>query len=72
LCGDEAKSVQRTANVPDIRRGEFEAIVLDVRAADVGGIHLIYSPDRSPPAKVKVMIDFLVAAFNPRSPWAMQ
>ena len=53
-----------------IRRGELEAITLDAPAANVGGIHLIYLPDRSPPAKVRVMIDFLVAAFNPRPPWA--
>ena len=55
-----------------IRRGELEDVALDARAADVGGIHLIYSPDRSPPAKVRVMIDFLVAAFNPLPPWAIQ
>lgn len=55
-----------------VRRGELEAVALDAQAANVGGIHLIYSPDRSPPAKVRVMIDFLVAAFNPRPPWAIQ
>lgn len=47
-------------------------ITLDAPEADVGGIHLIYAPDRSPPAKVKVMIEFLVAAFNPLPPWAIQ
>jgi DNA-binding transcriptional LysR family regulator len=55
-----------------IRRGELEDVALDARAADVGGIHLIYSPDRSPPAKVRVMVDFLVAAFNPLPPWLIQ
>jgi len=55
-----------------IRRGELESVTLDARTADVGGIHLIYSPDRSPPAKVRVMIDFLVAAFDPLPPWAIQ
>ena len=53
-----------------IRRGELEAVELDAPTADLGGIHIVYSPDRSPPAKVRVMIDFLVAAFNPQPPWA--
>jgi DNA-binding transcriptional LysR family regulator len=52
-----------------IARGELEAVTLDAPAANLGGIHLIYLPDRSPPAKVRVMIDFLVAAFNPCPPW---
>ena len=52
-----------------IRRGELEAVELDAPTADLGGIHIVYSPDRSPPAKVRVMIDFLVAAFNPQPPW---
>jgi DNA-binding transcriptional LysR family regulator len=55
-----------------IRRGELEAVALDAQTADLGGIHLIYAPDRSPPAKVRAMIDFLVAAFNPRPPWAIE
>ncbi|HLG89487.1 MAG TPA: LysR substrate-binding domain-containing protein [Alphaproteobacteria bacterium] len=54
-----------------IRRGELEGVALDAPGADVGGIHLVYPPDRSPPAKVRVMIDFLVAAFNPLPPWAI-
>jgi DNA-binding transcriptional LysR family regulator len=54
-----------------IRRGQLERVTLDAPAADVGGIHLIYLPDRSPPAKVRVMIDFLVAAFNPIPPWTI-
>ena len=52
-----------------IGQGELEAVTLDAPAANLGGIHLIYLPDRSPPAKVRVMIDFLVAAFNPCPPW---
>ncbi|MFD1981627.1 LysR family transcriptional regulator [Mesorhizobium newzealandense] len=52
-----------------IRQGLLEEIKLDQPAADLGGIHLVYSPDRSPPAKVRAMIDFLVAAFTPRPPW---
>ncbi len=52
-----------------IRRGELERVVLDVETADLGGIHLIRSADRTPPAKVRAMTDFLVAAFHPMPPW---
>jgi DNA-binding transcriptional LysR family regulator len=55
-----------------IRRGKLEGVTLDAPTADLGGIHLIYLRDRSPPAKVRVMIDFLVAAFNPSPPWRIQ
>lgn len=54
-----------------IRRGELEPVQLDVGTADLGGIHLLRSQDRAPPAKVRVMTDFLVAAFAPRPPWAI-
>ncbi|HEY0121183.1 MAG TPA: LysR family transcriptional regulator [Rhizobium sp.] len=53
-----------------IRDGRLEQVSLDQPTADLGGIHLVYSPDRHPPAKVRAMIDFLVAAFSPQSPWA--
>jgi DNA-binding transcriptional LysR family regulator len=54
-----------------IRRGDLEAATLDVPLGDLGGIHLVYSPDRAPPAKVRAMIDFLVAAFEHKPPWAL-
>jgi DNA-binding transcriptional LysR family regulator len=54
-----------------IRRGDLEAAALDVPMGDLGGIHVVYSPDRAPPAKVRVMIDFLVAAFGNKPPWAI-
>jgi DNA-binding transcriptional LysR family regulator len=54
-----------------IRRGELERVRLDAPAADLGGIHLVRSSDRTPPAKVRVMVDFLVSAFNPRAPWSL-
>jgi DNA-binding transcriptional LysR family regulator len=54
-----------------IRRGELERVMLDAPAADLGGIHLVRSSDRTPPAKVRVMTDFLVSAFNPLAPWSL-
>jgi DNA-binding transcriptional LysR family regulator len=54
-----------------IRRGELEPVSLDVPTADLGGIHLLYSLDHSPAAKVRAMIEFLVAAFSPTAPWAL-
>jgi DNA-binding transcriptional LysR family regulator len=55
-----------------IRQGALEQITLEVRTADLGGIHLVRAPDRAPPAKVRVMTDFLLAAFNPHPPWAIR
>ncbi len=52
-----------------LRRGELEAIDLDAETADLGGIHLVRSADRTPPAKVQVMTDFLMEAFSPTPPW---
>jgi DNA-binding transcriptional LysR family regulator len=53
-----------------LREGKLESIALDSCTADLGGIHLIRSSDRAPPAKVRAMIDFLVSAFNPVPPWS--
>jgi DNA-binding transcriptional LysR family regulator len=54
-----------------IRRGELQRISLDVPTCDIGGINILYSPDHSPPAKARAMIDFLVSAFAPTAPWAI-
>jgi DNA-binding transcriptional LysR family regulator len=54
-----------------IGRGELERVALDVPTADLGGIHILYALDHSPPAKARAMIDFLVSAFAPRPPWAI-
>ncbi|MES2183272.1 MAG: LysR family transcriptional regulator [Pseudomonadota bacterium] len=54
-----------------IRQGALERIVLDADTADLGGIHLVRAPDRAPPAKVRAMSDFLVAAFSPSPPWTI-
>jgi DNA-binding transcriptional LysR family regulator len=53
-----------------IRDGDLEAVSMDSPTAELGGIHILYSLDHSPPAKARAMIDFLVAAFAPQPPWA--
>ncbi|GBQ77982.1 LysR family transcriptional regulator [Acetobacter malorum DSM 14337] len=53
-----------------LRNGALEILTLDEPPAELGGIYLLYSPDRAPPAKVRVMIDFLVHAFDGTAPWA--
>jgi DNA-binding transcriptional LysR family regulator len=52
-----------------IRRGALESVSLDAPTGDVGGIHVLYSLDHSPPAKARAMIDFLISAFTPKPPW---
>lgn len=46
-----------------IARGELVALELDRPTMALGGIHVLYPPDRRPPAKVRVMIDYLAEAF---------
>ena len=43
-----------------LQRGELIALTLDKPTIELGGIHVLYPPDRRPPAKVRVMIDYLV------------
>jgi len=54
-----------------LRRGELVVLELDKPAMDVGGIHLLYPPDRRPPAKVRVMADYLIESFKDEAPWAL-
>lgn len=46
-----------------ISRGELVALELDKPTVELGGIYVLYPPDRRPPAKVRVMIDYLAEAF---------
>ncbi|HEY9538369.1 MAG TPA: LysR family transcriptional regulator [Kiloniellaceae bacterium] len=46
-----------------IRRGALVTLELDKPVVELGGIHVLYPPDRRPPAKVRVMIDYLAEAF---------
>ena len=45
-----------------VKRGDLMALELDKPLMGLGGIHVLYPPDRRPPAKVRVMIDYLVEA----------
>jgi DNA-binding transcriptional LysR family regulator len=44
-------------------------VELDQPTLGLGGIHVVYPPDRRPPAKVRAMIDYLVEAFSGELPW---
>ena len=48
ICGDA------------IARGELQALTLDHPPLDLGGIHAVWPANRHAPAKVRVMVDFLV------------
>jgi len=45
-----------------IRTGALVELKLDRPPVDLGGIHVLYPPERRPPAKVRVMIDYLAEA----------
>ena len=47
-----------------ITRGELVVLDLDQPTMALGGIHVLYPPDRRPPAKVRVMIDYLAEVFD--------
>ncbi|SDS99720.1 transcriptional regulator, LysR family [Halopseudomonas litoralis] len=48
--------------------GRLVALELDKPVIELGGIHVLYPPDRRPPAKVRVMIDYLAEAFSHSPP----
>ncbi|MGE4406342.1 LysR substrate-binding domain-containing protein [Pseudomonas sp.] len=56
---------------PALRSGDLVALTLDQPCVALGGIHVVYPPDRRPPAKVRVMIDYLVEAFSGEPPWSL-
>lgn len=49
-----------------LERGELVEVQLDQPTCTLGGIHVLYPSDRRPPAKVRVMIDYLVEVFEER------
>lgn len=46
-----------------LAQGTLVALELDQPTLDLGGVHVLFPPDRRPPAKVRTMIDYLVEAF---------
>lgn len=51
-----------------VDRGDLVVLELDRPVVELGGIHVLYPPDRRPPAKVRVMIDYLAEAFAKTPP----
>ena len=51
-----------------LARGELVALALDKPPVALGGIHVLYPPDRRPPAKVRVMVDYLAEVFARGTP----
>lgn len=51
-----------------LARGELVELPLDAPPVELGGIHVLYPPDRRPPAKVRVMIDYLAEIFSRAAP----
>lgn len=49
-----------------VAQGDLVALELDHPPLALGGIHVLYPPDRRPPAKVRVMVDYLAEAFKER------
>lgn len=47
-----------------LAQGTLVALQLDQPALDLGGLHVLFPPDRRPPAKVRAMIDYLVESFS--------
>ena len=52
-----------------LSRGELVTVELDHPPLGLGGIHVVYPPDRRPLAKVRAMIDYLIEAFAGDLPW---
>lgn len=48
-----------------LARGELVQLELDQDPLDIGGLHVLFPPDRRPPVKVRAMIDYLVEALAP-------
>ena len=51
-----------------VDQGHLVVLELDKPVVELGGIHVLYPPDRRPPAKVRVMIDYLAEAFAKTPP----
>lgn len=47
-----------------LAQGALVALGLDRPMLDLGGLHILFPPDRRQPAKVRAMIDYLIEAFS--------
>ncbi len=46
-----------------LERGTLVALELDYPTLEIGNLHVLFPPDRRPPAKTRAMIDYLVEVF---------
>lgn len=46
-----------------LQNGQLVALDLDHPTVDIGGMHVLFPPDRRLPLKVRAMIDYLIATF---------
>ena len=46
-----------------LQNGQLVALELDHPTVDIGGMHVLFPPDRRLPLKVRAMIDYLIATF---------
>ena len=53
----------------DLRQGHLVPLLRRYQAGPEGGIYLVYLPNRTLPSRVRVLIDFLMARFEPKPPW---
>jgi DNA-binding transcriptional LysR family regulator len=53
----------------ELRAGRLISIELDHPTSPLRGVFAAYPPDRTPPAKVRAMIDFLAQQFSPSPRW---
>jgi len=54
-----------------VRTGKLEIVVLDEPVVQLGGIHIVYPPQRHLPKRTRAMIDFLAGAFGAAPPWRL-
>lgn len=52
-----------------IREGRLVQLLGDLAVDTDSAIHLVYLPNRTLPARVRALIDFLVGRFIPVPPW---
>ncbi|MDX2201889.1 MAG: LysR family transcriptional regulator [Hyphomicrobiaceae bacterium] len=56
----------------ELRAGRLVSLPLDKAPFELAGIYAVYPAGRAPPAKVRAMVDFLSASFQPVPPWERQ